>query len=786
MDEAETRIRLIDPQLLKVGWHQDLIRREVSLGAVEIVDSRPRRRKSGRADYLLRVRVPGFSQPVAVAVIEAKSEDLPPMHGLDQGKMYAEARRLNVPFVFASNGHRFVEYDSSTGITSRPKMLSGFPTPDDLRERYELIRGFSLSDAAAQPLLVPYSGGENQRRYYQDAAVRATLEKFAHCEKTSESKRALISLATGAGKTFIAVAILKKLADAGQLRRALFLCDRDELRQQAAAAFQAVFGNNAAVITSADPQRNARVLIGTYQTLDLADDGDGDGGFLIRNYGKDFFSHIVIDECHRSAWGKWSKVLTLNSDAAQIGLTATPRQIINISDDSTDAQISSDNIRHFGDAVYEYDMVQGMEDGYLAACEIEPYDLYHDNKLIHERISGVDRADLAGKTIVNAITGSPVNRSAVKVRYTASELEAKLVMPERVEEMTRHLFERLVANGGPEQKTIIFCARDSHADAVTAAMNNHYAKWCSSQGKKRADPYAFKCTAPYGSEQIPDFKGASQHHVVAATVDLLTTGVDVPPVRNIVFFKYVRSAIAFYQMVGRGTRIDAATDKLMFRILDYTNATRLFGENFFSRLQTPSSNPSTSPPSGSQILEVAGFTIHVSEAGQFVVTSVNGRVTKSSLENYQSSVAISLQSELTSAHDLATTWVVPKNRATLIATLPDAGRSASLIRSHLKMDAYDLFDVLAHVGFQENALTREQRAEKFTLINKLWLRSFPDDAQFVLNALLELFVRGGIDELENYQIFNTLSVRNAGGFDALRKAGDATAILTSFKGRLFS
>src|SRR5262249_35877948 len=138
--------------------------------------------------------------------------------------------------------------------------------------------------------------------------------------------------------------------------------------------------------------------------------------------------------------------------------------------------------------------------------------------------------------------------------------------------------------GGPEQKTIIFCTRDRHADDVASTMNNLYAEWCAKEARARLDPYAFKCTAESGgADYIADLRAAARHHFIATTVDLLTTGVDVPVVRNIVFFKYVRSPIAFYQMIGRGTRIDPPSNKLMFRVYDYTNATRLFGEEFRNR-----------------------------------------------------------------------------------------------------------------------------------------------------------------------------------------------------------
>jgi hypothetical protein len=212
LGEADTRAKLIDPALHARGWTEDLIRREETAGAVEIVAGRPRRRARGRIDYTLRVTVGPGAQPVAVALIEAKAEDLPPTHGLEQAKAYAACKRLNVPFVFASNGHRFVEFDRFTGRTGAVRLLAEFPRPADLRARYEKAVGFSLDDAAARPLVTRYSGGEEgTRRYYQDAAVRAVLEKLARGDK-----RALLSLATGAGKTRIAVNLLKRIADAGQ------------------------------------------------------------------------------------------------------------------------------------------------------------------------------------------------------------------------------------------------------------------------------------------------------------------------------------------------------------------------------------------------------------------------------------------------------------------------------------------------------------------------------------------------------------------------------------------
>ncbi|MZP56247.1 MAG: DEAD/DEAH box helicase family protein, partial [Bacteroidales bacterium] len=319
-NEADTRAKLIDPAIHRRGWTEDLIRREETAGAVEIIGGKARRRSRGKIDYVLRVRVNKESQPAAVALIEAKKESLLPGHGLDQAKGYAECRRLNIKFIFSSNGHQFVEFDCFTGLTSPPKPMTEFPDPDALRDRYEKGIGFKLDSTYARPLIQPYHGGEGTRRYYQDAAIRAVMEKFARCEIKEQPKRALLSMATGCGKTFIAVNLLKRISDAGLLTRALFVCDRDELRTQALKAFQNVFGADAAAVfrksDGINNAKNARIHIATYQTLGIESEFAKES-FLTTYYPENYFSHIVIDECHRSAWGKWSQVLTRNKNAVQ-------------------------------------------------------------------------------------------------------------------------------------------------------------------------------------------------------------------------------------------------------------------------------------------------------------------------------------------------------------------------------------------------------------------------------------------------------------------------------------
>ena len=786
LNEADTRAKLIDPALHKRGWTEDLIKREITDGRVEIVKGSARRRPTGRVDYLLRVKVNLDTQPVAIAVIEAKREDLPAGHGLDQAKAYADYKRLNTRFVFSSNGHRFVEYDHFTGDTSPPRPLSEFPTPGELQARYEQGVGFALVSQPARPLLQPYPGGESNRRYYQDAAIRAVMEKIARCETEGQPKRALLSMATGCGKTFIAVNLLKRISDAGRLTRALFVCDRDELRGQGSRAFQNAFGSDAAEVRltsdGGNNARNARIHIATYQTLGVANDTD-DANFLTTHYPENYFSHIVIDECHRSAWGKWSRVLTRNADAAQIGLTATPRQFKYVEDTDEgkqDAEITANNIAYFGEPVYEYGIGQGIEDGYLALCQVRTGRVNLD-------ITGLTGEEIRERGPVYVVTGEAASPDDIRAGYERGDYERVLQLPDRVKAMCRDMFNYLLETGGPEQKTIIFCARDSHADAVAAAMGNLYAQWCESNGQPRRNNYAFKCTAAgSGNEQLPDFRGSSTSHFIATTVDLLTTGVDVPGVRNIAFLRYLKSPILFHQMVGRGTRIDAPSGKLMFRVYDYTNATRLFGEDFSVRPGGGSRKGYPPPPPPEQVISVAGFDVRITEAGRYVVTDVDGVAALVPLEEYKAQLATRLLQEVSAIDEFRDCWAKPERRAELVNALERSGYVPEVIRTGEEKGEYDLYDVLAELVWGINPRTRQERAEAFDYKNADWLDGLPAEAAAALRAIAGQFAGDGTAALETPRIFDTPAVRNAGGLAALQEAGNPGDLIGETKRRLLA
>lgn len=798
--EADTRSKLIDPAIHARGWTEDFIKREETAGAIEMADGQPARATRGKVDYVLRLRITATAQPVAVAYIEAKRENKLPSSGLEQVKRYqAAARRLSVPFVYSSNGHLFVEHDAFTGQTSLPRAIAEFPTPEDLRSRYESGKGFALNSEAAKPLLVPYPGGEASRRYYQDAAIRAVFEKIA--TGRPGSNRVLLSLATGAGKTFIAVNLLRRIADAGQLTKALFVCDRDELRTQALTAFGNVFGADAADVFEADDgknhARNARIHIATYQTLNVDSDADT-ASFLLRHYPPNTFSHVIIDECHRSAWGKWRVVLERNAGAIQIGLTATPRQL-SISakkrDElaaldgagalADDLKLLADNVRYFGEPVYEYSLQQGIEDGYLAPPEIFSFDLFHDGRPDPERVRRIAAGDLTTKKVTDATTGAislPDQAS-----YGPADLEKRLLLPERVAACAQHLFAQLLARGEtPEQKTIIFTATDWHAQTLASQLNSLYADWCAIHGRPPQENFAFQCTQKSGGAAfVADLRKSVSSHFIACTVELLSTGVDVPCVRNIVFLKYVRSPIAFHQMLGRGTRLDPESDKLMFRVFDYTDATSLLGEDFFVKPRGPAApRPPGPPPPPPKIVE--GVAITFTDTGRYLSATLDGRTQRVTIEDYRQLMAARL---LAVAPDVAlfrSKWIKPAERRALIDAIVQGGLSPRALQLADETTDADLFDVLGELAYGVVRRTRGERAHAFTYKQAPWLHTLPPQSAATVKALASQFGKGGTDALETPQIFSTPEVMKAGGLDALKLIGKPADVLEQTKEKIFA
>ncbi|MBK5966262.1 restriction endonuclease subunit R [Thiocystis minor] len=800
MNEAETRYHLIDPLLRAKGY---VSRAQITLetiltpAPVEPTGAKGRRSKGpGRTDYLLCIQIRVMPKPLPIAVLEAKRESEDPLAGMQQAKGYADCERFDVKYVFATNGHRYGEFDCVTSLQGGPFPFSDFPPHAMLSARYAKDSGIDLTQPEAAILFQADSPAWALSRYYQDAAIRAAFEKIILCHLRNEPARVLLALATGAGKTIIATNLLWRMSQAGRLPKpALFLCDRDELREQAYTKLKAAFGDNARLVRTErgdNAARNARIHIATYQTLGL-DDDDGFASFLSEHYGENAFSVIIIDECHRSAWGRWSEVLRRNPDAIHIGLTATPRQLHEAKNaPAEDREITANNRQYFGEPVYEYSLIQAQEDGYLAACEIVKRKASIDSATF-------TRAEILKAGVRDIKTGKPLTETDLtKAEYTGKDFDDELFIELRTPRMCEDLFQLLCQNGGPEQKVIIFCTREIHADRVAQHLNNLYTRWCNEQGHTPKDHYAFKCMGGpnKGADLIEPMRGSGERAFIACTVDLLEAGVDIERLNAVVFFRYLQSPIKFYQMVGRGTRIHEETQKYKFWLYDYTDVTSLFGTDLITRPPRPGGSGKGGGDDGGNgggevggdgpaVGEMRGPYVSVSGDGRFILGLRDGRDARIPVDKYRREVIQRVLSEAHNLDDFRALWIETQKRRQLIDHLLGDNFSPEAIREIDRMSDFDLYDFFGHHGYHARALKRPERGAIFIDHNQSWFSGMDDKAAIVLKGLGHQFAQGGTDALETPALWEVPEIRQAGGLDALRGLGAPARVMHEAKGRLF-
>lgn len=822
LNEEETKYELINPVLRDKGYKHPYVRLETK-APVEPSGFKGRRRPGGgRVDYLLCVDMPGGRAPLPVGILEAKKEDEDPLKGMQQAKGYADCKRFEAKYIFSTNGHRYAKFNAFTGEQLGPLPFSDFPDQKRLTDCYHKHTGISLEDPSASLLFQadsPVYAAEP--RYYQDAAIRATFEKILKCEANGEAPRVLLSLATGAGKTIIAANLLWRLHEAGRLPKpALFICDRDELREQAYTKLRNVFGDNARIVKTVNGEnaaKNARVHIATYQTLGLDDDKDDFASFLSEHYGTDAFSVIIIDECHRSAWGRWSEVLKRNPNAIHIGLTATPRQLREsknverkalpdgkartegatkpspgqITED--DADITANNHQYFGEPVYEYTLIEAQHDGYLAACEILK------RKVTIDARTFTKEEVLAAKP-VNIKTGQPLTADDLtKDNYTGKDFDDDLFIDLRSMVMCQDLFKLLCENGGPEQKVIIFCTREIHADRVAMHMNNLYARWCTANKRERKDDYAFKCMGGpnNGADKIEDMRGSGERAFIACTVDLLEAGVDIERLNSVVFFRYLQSSIKFYQMVGRGTRIHEETQKYKFWLYDYTGVTDLFGTDFITdppRPQPPGGGGDDGGGGGDDggddgesvpVGEIKGTTKVIAD-GHYILGRRDGQDVRIPIEEYRREMMQRVLREAYTLNEFRQLWIEKQTRLKLISHLRGDHLDPEVLRDIEKMNDYDLYDLFAHHAYRAQALKRPERNIIYLEDNQPWFESMDANAATVLKSVGNQFALDGTQALETPALWEVPEIKAAGGLDALAVLGKPVLVMKEAKQRLFA
>ncbi len=545
LTERDICTKFITPAITeRAGWSRDTqMREELSLtkGRVIVKGKLHTRGKQKRADYVLY-----HKSNIPLAVVEAKDNNHTARSGIQQAIEYAEL--LDVPFAYSSNGDGFIEHDRSvtTGEVERELALHEFPTPEELWRRYCEYKGIENAEEKKIVTQDYYPSPENKApRYYQLTAINKTIEAIAKGQN-----RALLVMATGTGKTFTSFQIIWRLWKSGTKKRILFLADRNILVDQTRTNDFKPFGSAMTKIQNRNADKSYEIYLALYQAIT----GPLESQKVFKQFSREFFDLIVVDECHRGSAEEDSagrEILEYFSGATQIGMTATPRETRYVS-----------NIDYFGDPVFTYSLKQGIEDGFLAPYKVIRIDLDKDLTGWRPEAGAKDRF---GKLIPDRI-------------YNQSDYDQELVLEKRNELVAKKISDYLKATNRFD-KTIVFCEDIPHAERMRSLLINENSDLASQNSK-----YVMQITGDNneGKAELDNFiLPESKYPVIVTTSKLLSTGVDVQTCKLIVLDKRIASMTEFKQIIGRGTRINEAYGKFYFTIMDFRKATELFADPTF-------------------------------------------------------------------------------------------------------------------------------------------------------------------------------------------------------------
>lgn len=537
--EADTRRELIDLQLREAGWLLDQTRdREWPVTGI------PTPSGTGKVDYVL-----WGDDGAPLAVVEAKRTTKDAKEGRLQGEVYASALEATTgqrPLIYYTNGYETWLWDDRR---YPPRTVAGFMTKDQLT--LAIQRRTSLKALGTLPIDTAIV-----ERPYQARAIRAVSEAFE-----SKRRRALLVMATGTGKTRTVIALIDLLQRANWVKRVLFLADRTALVNQAVGAFKTHLPDSAPVNLLTDRDADGRVFVSTYQTvMGLIDAGEDE----LRRFGPGYFDLVVVDEAHRSIYNRYGEIFDY-FDALVVGLTATPR-----------ADIDHNTYRLFGldDGIPTdaYELDDAIAGGYLVPPVARPIDLgFMKRGIRYADLSEAERErwdelEWQDGEIPDEIDSAAMNRWLFNEDTVDKVLE--VLMSEG----------RRVGGGDVIGKTIIFAKNQRHANFIEERLDAHYPEQAGALAR-----VITHASGPYAQTLIDAFSTAAKPPQIAVSVDMLDTGIDIPDVVNLVFFKPVHSQTKFWQMVGRGTRLrpdlyGPGSDKLDFVIFDVCGNIEYFNQ----------------------------------------------------------------------------------------------------------------------------------------------------------------------------------------------------------------
>ncbi len=539
--EAETRDYFIELLLKEAGWPLDQPRdREFQ------VQGMPNAEGVGFVDYVL-----WGSDGRPLAVVEAKRTKKSPHLGQEQARLYADCLEKQYgqrPVILYTNGYEHWLWDD---VYYPPRPVQGFFKKVELELMIQRrTRRKPLADAPIETQIV--------ERFYQTRAVRRIAEAF----ERDRERKALVVMATGAGKTRTVIALCELLMRCNWAKRVLFLADRVALVRQAVGAFKTHLPASSPVNLVTEPDGDGRVFVSTYPTMmGLIDETRDDA----RRFGVGHFDLIVIDEAHRSVYQKYRAVFDY-FDALLVGLTATPKDEIDI---NTYQLFDLER----GVPTDSYGLDDAVKDGFL----VPPRAVSVPLKFQRE---GITYAELSDEEKEQWDALEWTEDGEVPDRVEAEAVNKWLFNTDTVDKVLAHLMTRgqTVAGGDRIGKTILFAKNQSHAEFVAQRFDANYPHLRGEFAR------VVHCGLPYVQNVIDSFSDPTKPPHIAISVDMLDTGIDVPEVVNLVFLKLVRSKTKFWQMVGRGTRLrkdlfGPGKDKEFFYIFDYCQNLEFFSQN---------------------------------------------------------------------------------------------------------------------------------------------------------------------------------------------------------------
>jgi len=776
--ETDIRTKFITPALVNAGWDiQKQVREEVAFtaGRIRVRGNLTNRGTRKIADYVLYLK-----PNIPLAIIEAKDFKHEIGSGMQQALDYAGL--LDVPFVYSSNGKGFLEHDrtASEGTVEREVDLNSFPSPEELWQRYKRWKGIDQEkeNLVAQPYHIDERGFAP--RYYQRIAINRTIEAIAKGQR-----RILLVMATGTGKTVTAFQIIWRLWKAGKNKRILYLADRNILVDDPKRKYFSPFGDVVTKLSRRNTSKAHEIYFGLYQAVS----GNEEFQDVYKNYSRDFFDLIIIDECHRgsaSAESAWREILEYFHSATQIGMTATPRENKKVS-----------NIDYFGDPLYTYSLKQGIDDGFLAPYKVVRFTFDRDAEGWRPTRGQVDRF---GEEIPDR-------------EYNKKDYDRELVLDERTKLVARKVTEFLQETDR-YSKSIIFCTDIDHAERMRSALINENIDLVN-----RDSRYVMRITGdePSGKMELDNFMDPEETYpVIATTSKLLTTGVDIPTCKLIVLDSEINSMTEFKQIIGRGTRISEDYGKSYFTIMDFRDVTRLFADpdfdgdpvqsHEFGADQSPVPPPDfsyeeDSPEEDTGYFEDEGFpdnedfdeypdTGDSESKGRkkFYVDNVpvkvlnrrvqyydeDGKLTTESLRDFSRK---NIRKNFSSLDEFLRYWNSKEKKQAVVDELQEKGVFFDDLRKEVDKPL-DPFDLVCHIAFDQPPLSRRERAEQVKKQN--YFGKYSDTARKVLENLLEKYADEGLESLEDIKIlklrpFNELGtvtelVQEFGGSEGYRQA----------------